>query len=493
MRIVGLTIPLAILLTYTVSVRAATNRAQFTFDSAHVDHFITTQMASQHVPGLALAITSGEQIAYVQGYGRARDSDPVTPQTQFLIASLSKSFTALAVLQLVEAGQIELDVPVQQYLPDFTLATPTTAQQITVRQLLNQVSGLADGGFPEMRLPVPATLADRIAQLHDARAGQPPGTTYQYFNVNYQILARLVEVVSGEPFSSYLQTQIFDPLQMNHTVNLMSSADLEQPPTNLAQGHLLAFGLPISSGEENGFLGGSGGVVSTAEDMAHYLVMQSNEGYYQGNQLLSSGGMTLLHTPPASVASPYAMGWWTATTANGTPYLEHNGVLSTFYAEMVLLPETEQSFVLLYNIHSLAQDTLGASAIKNGLIDLLGGQSPAPGGFTVTLWAVAISLITLVSLVLEARGLWRLPRWRQQAATKAWWRPLLMIFWSFVPAAFVLTMPAIVLQSSGRAFGYLTLFRSMIGIMSWLILCGLLGVINGGARLVWLLRRQTVL
>ena len=102
-----------------------------------------------------------------------------------------------------------------------------------------------------------------------------------------------------------------------------------------------------------------------------------------------------------------------------------------------------------------------------------------------------ISLITLVSVALAVRGLWRLPRWRQQAATNPVWRPLLTIFCAFVPAAFVVAMPAIVLQSSGRAFGYLTLFRSMIGIMTWLGLCALLGVLNGLVRLVWLLRRQT--
>ena len=142
-------------------------------------------------------------------------------------------------------------------------------------------------------------------------------------------------------------------------------------------------------------------------------------------------------------------------------------------------------------MHSLAQDAIGAPAIKAGLINLLSGQPAPTGGISVRWWAVIISLITLVSVGLEGRGLWRLPRWRQQAATQPVWRPLLTILWSFVPAGLVLAMPALVLQSAGRAFGYLTLFRSMIGVMSWLILCGVLGVLNGLARLVWLLRRRT--
>ncbi|MEZ4864902.1 MAG: serine hydrolase domain-containing protein [Caldilineaceae bacterium] len=456
---------------------------------ATINSFITQQMAAQRVPGLALAIVQGDEILYVQGYGAARASEPVTAQTQFLLASLSKSFTAVAVLQLVEAGKLDLDAPVQRYLPSFGLADPAAAASITVRQLLNQVSGLADAGFPEMRLPAPASLAERITTLRTAQTVSAPRSAYHYFNVNYQILARLVEVVSDQPFSTYLQREIFTPLQMEHTVNLITSADLAQRPAALAQGHLLAFGLPLPSGEENGFLGGSGGVVSTAEDMAHYLVMQNNGGSFQGAQLLSPRSVALLHTPPATIDSPYAMGWWTATTADGTSYLEHNGVLSTFYAEMVLLPQTGQSFVLLYNIHSLAQDVFGVPAIKAGLIDLLTNRPVATGGFNVSLWSIVIALITLLSVALEVRGLVRLPRWRQQAAIRPTWRLLLGVLWSLMPVAFVLAMPAIVLRSSGRAFGYLTLFRSMVGVMSWLGLCGVLGVVNGLVRGLWLARR----
>ena len=464
--------------------------AQAPFNEQALDQFINQQMATQRVPGLALAIIQGDQVRMVKGYGAARADQPVTPQTQFLVASLSKSFTAVAIMQLVEAGKLALDAPVQRYLSEFTLADPAAAQQITVRQLLNQVSGLSDAGFPAMRLPAPKTAAERITSLRAARLVAPPGKEYHYFDVNYQILARLVEVASGQPFSDYLQTHIFAPLQMTHTVNLMTDRDIAQKPTNLAQGHLLAYTLPLASGEETGFMGGSSGIVTTAEDMAHYLIMQNNAGRFQGKQLLSAQSVALLHTPPTNVNSPYAMGWLTATTPSGVQTLEHNGILSTFYAEMVLLPATRQGFVLLYNIHSLAQDALGAPQIKDGLVDLLTGRQPKTGGFTVTTWAILMGALTLLCVGLEIRGLVRLPRWRQQAETKPLWRHLLNIIWSFVPAAFVLAMPAIVLSSAGRAYGYLTLFRSMLDSLGWLGLCAVLGVLNGLARLMWLLRSE---
>jgi CubicO group peptidase (beta-lactamase class C family) len=474
-------LPLLVALTTTAQ-PFSRSTAPASLDTGAIDPFIIRQMAVQRVPGLALAIVQ-DDTTYTQGYGQARSGEPVTPQTRFLVASLSKSFTALAVMQLVEAGQIDLDAPVQQYLPDFTLADPQVAAQITVRQLLNQVSGLADAGFPEMRLPTPATLADRITTLSTAEPVTMPGTEYHYFNANYQILARLIEVVSGEPFSDYMQAHLFAPLQMNDTTDLINHTDLAQKPENLAQGHLLVYGLPLPSGEETGFLGGSGGIVSTAHDMANFLAMQLHEGRFQDAQLLSPQGIATTHTPPAAIDSPYAMGWWQATTADGVPYLTHNGILSTFYAEMVLLPETRQGFVLLYNIHSLAHDAIAAPKVKDGLIALLQNKPPAEGGFNVTLWAVVIGLITLASVALEVRGLRRWSR-RPPPTTGSRWR-LLGLLWDILPAALVLAMPTLVLRGSDRAFGYLTLFRSMFGVMTWLSLCAVFGVLNALARLAW--------
>ncbi len=430
------------------------------FDSASIDQFVMQEMANQRVAGLALAVIQNHQVLYVKGYG-------VTPQTQFHIASLSKSFTAVAIMQLVEAGKLALDAPVQRYLPEFTLADPEAAEKITVRELLNHTSGLADAGIPDLRLPRPATTVDRIASLRDARTVAAPGTKFQYTDVNYQVLGRLVEVAGGQALSDYLQTHIFAPLQMTHTVNVLTSFEVPQKADHLAQGHLLAFGVPIASSEERGYLGGSGGVISTAEDMAHYLLMQANNGRFAGQQILSPAGIATLHMPPANIQSDYAMGW-IAHIVNGRRLLEHNGLLSTYYAEMVLMPDTGRGFVLLYDIHSLAQDALGFPKFKNGLIALLNNEQPAGGGFSVGWWSILIAAITLLGLALGIRALWRLPRWRQRASGRPWWQHLPGLIWSFTPAALVLAMPAIVVSTSGRAFGYLTLYRSMLGPMIWM-------------------------
>src|SRR5215472_18989294 len=112
-------------------------------DVARIDAFVSSQMQAQRIPGLSLGIVQGDQIVHLHGFGAADATGrQVTPQTPFIIGSMSKSFTALAVMQLVEAGKVDLDAPVQRYLPWFRVADPQASAQMTVHQLLNQTSGL---------------------------------------------------------------------------------------------------------------------------------------------------------------------------------------------------------------------------------------------------------------------------------------------------------------------------------------------------------------
>jgi CubicO group peptidase (beta-lactamase class C family) len=471
-----------------VALRAARTAAQPLLDFAAIDQFVAGQMAVQRVPGLALAIIQGDQVLYIKGYGTAGQGQPVTPQTQFFLASLSKSFTALAVMQLVEAGQIDLDLPVQTYLPEFTLADPAAAGQITVRHLLNQTSGLADAGLRTVQPPQQTTIAAYVADLRTARPVAPPGREFHYTDANYALLARVVEAVSGESFSTYLQTHIFAPLQMAHTFHAVTADEAKQQAGQLAQGHLVAYGMPVPVNEMSGFVGGAAGVVSTTEEMAHYLIMQNNGGSFQGRQLLAEEAVAVMHTPPSNIDSTYAMGW-VATTHNGRRILEHNGILSVFFADVVLLPESGLGLALLYNVSSLATVSVAAPAIRDGLLALLQGQQPAPVRFTVTWWGVLMALITLSGVVLAVRSLLRLHQWTERTRNISGWRLVLGTAWAFVPTGVLLALPALITATAGRAFGYTQLLRSMPEIFLWLGLCSVLGIINGTIRIGILSRR----
>jgi CubicO group peptidase (beta-lactamase class C family) len=460
------------------------------FNPVAVDRFINRQMAAQRLPGLALAITQGDQVLYVQGYGDAGNGSKVTPQTQFLIASVSKSFTALAVMQLVEAGKIDLDAPVQRYLPEFTTADPGTASQITIRHLLNLTSGLSETGFADLVLPQPETIEERVTSLRDARPVARPGLEYHYFNPNYGVLARVVEVVSGQPFSDYLERHIFAPLEMQETISVVTVQEGQQRASALADGHLMAFGLPVRYGEIDGYLGGSAGVITTAEDMAHYLIAMINDGRYKNQQLAQPESIALMQTPPASINSHYAMGWIENTTG-GQRIIEHNGVLSVYTADVALLPEEGIGIALLYNVSSLPSNAIGQPEIRAGLIALLAGEAPETGWMNVGLWGLFTALLTLTGGFLAVRSLLALPRWAQKTRVKPFWQLLPGILWTFVPALMLLWgIPALTARFADRVFGFVSLYKSMLDIFAWLAVTGVLGAINGAARIGILLRRS---
>ena len=452
-------------------------------DAGVIDAFVEQQMADHRIPGLALAVTEGDELVLAQGYGEG-----ITPQTQFFIASVSKSFTALAVMQLVEAGRIRLDEPAQSYLPDFRVADQAASQRITVRQLLNQVSGMAEVGFSEYQPPQPTTIAARVDSLQTARLVAEPGTEYHYFSPNYAVLARLVEVVSGEPFNVYLQEHIFAPLDMGNTFGAITADEAMQQAQALAPGHITVFGASVPVQELTGYVAGSG-VISTAEDLGHYLVMQNSEGRFGAESLAAPESIKLMHTPPPGIESPYAMGWL-AEEYDGVRTIEHNGILSAYYAEVVLLPETQQGIALLYNTDSLPATLLAFPDIKRGLIDLLAGRQPAVNTQTTTWYTVAISLLALLGIALAILSLVRLPHWFRQHSNTPTWRLLPGILLTFVPAIVLVLLPTLVTAGSERVFSTEMLVRSMADIYIWLGVCAVLGVLNGTLRLGMLMGRR---
>ena len=193
--------------------RAKANPASNDFSA--VDAYIEAQKKSLHIPGIAVAIIQGDQITYMRGYGDSgRGKQSVTPQTPFMIGSVTKSFTALAIMQLVEAGKIQLDAPVQTYLPWFRVADPVASAQITVRHLLNQNSGLSTGSglTEEMVSDLSDTaIEDGVRRLADDVLTKTPGTTFQYSNVNFNILGQIIQTITGQSYESYIQNSSLIP------------------------------------------------------------------------------------------------------------------------------------------------------------------------------------------------------------------------------------------------------------------------------------------
>lgn len=463
----------------TLGTPLALGRDDMAVRGADIDRFVRQAMAANGLPGLAVAITHRDDVVHLGAYGTAGDGRPMTARTQMFIGSLSKSFTALAVMQLVEAGEVELDVPVRRYLPDFAIAD--AGAEITVAQLLHHTSGLADRGFPEMTRPQPVDLTDRVAQMREAHLVAPPGTRFQYFDANYAVLARLVEVVSGVEFNDYLRRRIFEPLEMVDTTGVVAAQSAERAAPRLADGHIQAYGVAVTRPEMSGILAGSGGVISTADDLANYLIMQNNGGRLGDTTVLSSAGVARMHTPAGNLDSPYGMGWM--VTAPGV--VKHNGVLSTFYADAALLPDEQYGVVVLSNSYNAL---VGYDAITQGLVDLVTTGRTAPSGIGIRAIGLFVALLTAVTVGLFVWGLRKVDRWARRRRRASRLVVGVRVAWTALPAILLATFPQLLAAVSGRVFSHAALYRAMPASLAWLTLSALLGLALGGARVRALLR-----
>jgi len=258
-----------------------------------IDAYVERQIDRLKIPGAALAIVEGDEIAHLRGFGQARPGgDAPTPRTPFIIGSLTKSFTALAVMQLVEDGKVELDAPVQRYLPWFRVADPRAFAQITVRHLLNQTSGLPQlsGLRPLVDFDDSPGASERQARaLSTLVLSRPVGSAWEYSNMNYNLLGLIVEVASGESYEAYVQEHIFAPLQMTHSY----TSQAEARENGMTVGHRYWFAIPFAEPNllmPRGSLAG-GELISSSEDMARYLIAHLNERRYDSTQILSAAGM----------------------------------------------------------------------------------------------------------------------------------------------------------------------------------------------------------
>lgn len=437
-----------------------------------LDQFLRQSMATGAIPGMALVIVKDGEISRAKGYGVTGDGLPFTADTPILIASLSKAMTAAVALMLVAQGRIDLDAPVQRYLPAFRIASPDRGASITVRHLLNQTSGLSDPGFPEMRMVQPSSLADRVSSLQSVLPENEPGAAFHYFNSNYALVARIVETVSGKPFEVVLKDKLFRPLSMfgTHAVPTFAFAQkLDMPP---ATGHVLAYGQAWRWREPGGFLGGHGGVISTAADMGKWLRWQMTGQ----PDVLPLKLRTLMQTPPSG--SSYAMGWF-RQTANGESAIWHDGAFSTVFSDIVIKPEQGLGIVLLYGVGGALPAAVTFPNIRAGALAIASGKSPEPSGVSsvaIGRWAGAVTLILTVVALMD------LSSWRR-VRTALTWRATAGLAARFIPFIFLLSLPQILQFAIGRAFSFEAIFFAMLDLTAGLAIVGMILALSAVFRL----------
>ena len=195
------------------------------------------------VPGAAVVIVDADGVVFAEGYGMADDSGrQVTPQTPFRIASLSKQLTGLAVMQLVQSGELALDARISDYLPWWG-ADGSPVAELTIRHLLAHTAGWSerDGSLPLTGTDTDDGAMERNARRLEQTPLQYPIGEFHYMNATYDLLGYLVGEVSGLTFEEYLRTRVLDPLEMTHTYSSLADAQAN----GMAQGHYPFFGVTI--------------------------------------------------------------------------------------------------------------------------------------------------------------------------------------------------------------------------------------------------------
>ncbi len=345
-------------------------------DTKVIDNYISAKISSFKIPGLALSVVHNDHIVYLKGYGKADNrGKPVTPQTPFNIASVYKSFVGLGISQLIDIGKIDIDAPVITYLPWFKLADPKAAGKITIKHLLSHTSGLSTRSGIVVLYTNPVSLEQLVRRLAKTRISQPVGATYQYSNLNYLILAEVIETVSSISYGQYIETNIFRPLEMQHSYTSQAKAK----KNGLATGYTAVFGLliPFYLTENKAFIH----LLISAEDMAHYMIAQLNGGTYGGKSIISSQGMTRTHTPLFSAGLyDYGMGW-----AINDSDIAHNGAMQNFRADVFMRNGKNGDrwgVAVLINSMDLITPGLNVREVSYGnlacdIVQLLHGQRPS--------------------------------------------------------------------------------------------------------------------
>lgn len=311
-------------------------------------------MQQERVPGLAFALLQGQKILEVRSYGVTSVEDgglPITPYTLFRIGSTTKPLVGTVLMQLVEAGQLDLDLPLIHYLPWITFAEPDASEQITLRRLLTHTSGLPNDSPSGSRDPEGLERFVR-EQLPRYRFLSPPGTLFSYSNAGINLAGYLAQVVSNTPFPRLMQERLFAPLVMHRT----TFDPLVAMTYPLAQPHALdrTNSLRVAHHfSHNTAYAPAGGLYSTVLDLAQFALLHLQQGEWQGQRLLSPEAVTQMHQMhiPSYKTSPedgYGLTFET-TRYQGLRCVGHHGVMSTFGCQLLLLPDQQLACVVLLN------------------------------------------------------------------------------------------------------------------------------------------------
>ncbi len=310
---------------------------------------IQEQMQAQRIPGFAIVLVDGENVMWSEGFGCTDWSceTRVTPETPFSIQSMSKSFTAAAVLLAVQDGLLDLDALVSQYLPDYqvnSLFDERPQNTITLRMLLSHTAGFTHEAPVGNNFDLePGDWESHVASISETWLKFPVGRSWAYSNLGIDLAGYIVEKASGVPFAEYVQTRLLTPLGMvNSTFDIARIAGL--PERAIGQS-------PIFRKAPLVTIMPAGGLYSSADDLGRYLQFHLNRGMASGMQVLDAPLVNLMAQPQfqASAQASYGLGLGAAPGKYGALKVSHGGGGFGFLSMMTWYPALDLGVAWLSN------------------------------------------------------------------------------------------------------------------------------------------------
>ncbi len=369
-----------VLLIVSATPTLAQSSAKEKLDREAMRTTIRAALPKFQAPGLALAVVVGEE-SFVEGFGvreLGREA-AVTPDTIFALASLTKAFTAASIGLLVDDGKADWDDPVRKHLDWFRLHDPLADREVTLRDLLCHRTGLARHDYLWARAPW--SVEESVRRMAHLEPTHSFRARYEYNNLAYLAAGLAVEKTAGQPWPTFVQKRLLEPLGMNNAVFTASQAQARQAATPHRRDRRTGKHHPIAWYPDDQQIRASGSLKASASDLIPWLRLHLNGGIHEGKRLLSAEVVAEMHRPqivvplsPAlqrhseSTQSSYGLGWF-VRDYRGWGMLEHGGANEGFRGRVVLIPRAKLGIALLTN----CEETRLVEALAYTLVDQILG------------------------------------------------------------------------------------------------------------------------
>lgn len=369
---------------------ATTARGDYAYTKAYASWLIREEMAKQQVTGLSIALVDDQQVVWAEGFGFADKAAaiPASPETVYRAGSITKLFTATTALQLVDDGLLNLDQPLQRYLPEFAIKSRfPEAAPITPRSILTHHSGLPSDLLKGMWTATPGSLAEETQLLREEYLAYPPGYVFSYSNAAMALLGHALEKIIDRDIAAQMSIALFLPLRMTSTT-LTTKIDRSPLASKAYRNNEEAPEPPLRDIP-------AGGLNTTVLDLSRFMAMVFGDGWYRGHQILRQESLAEMLRPqnsrvPLDLSFRVGLGWMLGSIGgmdikNAGPVAHHGGATINHRSQLIILPQQKLGVVVLANSASagplaakVATETLKlALEAKTGISQPLQQQAPA--------------------------------------------------------------------------------------------------------------------